>query len=78
MQLMMDPALPPEAFGALVAAMVSISETAGMIPGSTASARWPQQRRLALGEEGALGLAEYVIVLDADPPHILMTHVLLY
>ncbi|MGW5852392.1 hypothetical protein ACWFQ8_31385 [Streptomyces sp. NPDC055254] len=75
---MMDPALSPEVFGALVAAMVSISETAGMIPGSTASARRPQQRRLPLGEEGALGLAEYVIVLDADPPHILMTHVLLY
>ncbi|MFI1286463.1 hypothetical protein ACH4U5_37875 [Streptomyces sp. NPDC020858] len=49
-----------------------------MIPGSTASASRPQQRRLALGEERALGIAEYVIVLDADPPHILMTHVLLY
>lgn len=77
-QLMMDPTLPPNAFGSLVAAMVSITETAGMVPGSTASPRRPQQRRLALGEEGALGIAEYVIVADGAPPHILVTHVQLY
>ncbi|MFD9307776.1 hypothetical protein ACFWCB_34735 [Streptomyces sp. NPDC060048] len=77
-RLMMDPDLPPAVFGAIVAAMVSISETAGRAAGSTASARRPEQRRLALGEEGELGIAEYVIVDDAGPSQILMTQVLLY
>ncbi|MFJ5548700.1 hypothetical protein [Streptomyces sp. NPDC093225] len=77
-QLMMDPSLPPEVFGAIVAAMVTIGEAAGRVPGSTASPRRPQQRRLALGAEGELGIAEYVISRDENPPQIVITHVLVY
>lgn len=77
-ELMMDPALPPDVFGAIVAAMVSIGDTGGMVPGSTASARRPEQRRLALGGQGELGIAEYVVARDADPPQIVITHVLVY
>ncbi|MEV0993278.1 hypothetical protein [Streptomyces sp. NPDC049949] len=77
-QLMMDPALPPEVFGAIVAAMVTIGETGGTVAGSTAALRRPQQRRLALGVEGELGIAEYVISRDEDPPQIVITHVLVY
>ncbi|MGA5559238.1 hypothetical protein [Streptomyces lavendulocolor] len=44
----------------------------------TASAKWPQQRRLPLGTDGALGIAGYVIVVDADPPHIVLTPIQLY
>lgn len=77
-QLMMDPSLPPDVFGAIVAAMVTISETGGMAEGSTASARRPQQRRLVLGAEGELGIAEYVIGRDEDPPQIVITHVLVF
>lgn len=77
-QLMMDPSLPPEVFGAIVAAMVTIGELGGIVPGSTASPRRPQQRRLALGAEGELGIAEYVISRDEDPPQIVITHVLVF
>ncbi|GAA0488683.1 hypothetical protein ACFQ2B_00185 [Streptomyces stramineus] len=48
------------------------------MPGSTASAKWPQQRRLPLGRDGSLGVAEYVIVADAYPPHCVLTRVQLY
>nr|WSX54146.1 hypothetical protein OG409_37690 [Streptomyces sp. NBC_00974] len=46
--------------------------------GSTASPRRPQERRLALGAEGELGIAEYVISRDEDPPQIVITHVLVF
>jgi len=49
-----------------------------MVPGTTASARWPQQRRMPLGPHGSLGVAEYVIVADADEPHCVLTRIQLY
>ncbi|MFD4412421.1 hypothetical protein [Streptomyces sp. NPDC058475] len=77
-ELLMDKDLPGTVFGAIVAATVAINETRGEVPGSTASAKWPQQRRMPLGADGSLGIAEYVIVADADPPHIVLTRVQLY
>ncbi|MFE2684534.1 hypothetical protein [Streptomyces mirabilis] len=77
-ELLMDKALSGAVFGAIVAATVVIDETRGEVPGSTASAKWPQQRRMPLGADGSLGIAEYVIVADADPPHIVLTRVQLY
>ncbi|KAK1177003.1 hypothetical protein B7755_001750 [Streptomyces sp. NBS 14/10] len=49
-----------------------------MVPGSTASVKWPQQRRMPLGRDGDLGVVEYVIVADADPPYIVLTCIQLY
>lgn len=77
-ELLKDPALPGEVFGSIVAATVAINDSRGMVPGSTASAKWPQQRRLPLGTGGSLGVAEYVIVADADPPHTVLTRIQLY
>ncbi|MEU3433076.1 hypothetical protein [Streptomyces sp. NPDC006863] len=77
-ELLMDKDLPGTVFGAIVAATVAINETRGEVPGSTASAKWPQQRRMPLGADGSLGIAEYVITADADPPHIVLTRVQLY
>ncbi|MFF4173644.1 hypothetical protein [Streptomyces sp. NPDC001744] len=77
-ELLMDKNLSGAVFGAIVAATVVINETRGEVPGSTASAKWPQQRRMPLGADGSLGIAEYVIVADADPPHIVLTRVQLY
>ncbi|MFJ6784706.1 hypothetical protein [Streptomyces yangpuensis] len=77
-QLMMDPTLSPDVFGGIVAAMVTIGEMGGLVPGSTASSRRPQQRRLPLGAEGELGIAEYVISRDEDPPRIVITHILVF
>ncbi|MFF4849585.1 hypothetical protein [Streptomyces sp. NPDC001194] len=77
-RLMMDPSLPPDVFGAIVAAVITIGETGGMVLGSTASPRRPHQRRLPLGIEGELGIAEYVINRDEDPPQIVITHVLVF
>jgi hypothetical protein len=77
-ELLMDKALPGDVFGAIVAATVLINETRGEVPGSTASAKWPQQRRLPLGADGSLGIAEYVIVADGKPPHIVLTRIQLY
>lgn len=76
--LLMDPGLPGDVFGAIVAATVLINETSGEVPGATASVKWPQQRRVPLGADGSLGLAEYVIVAEADPPYIVLTRVQLY
>ncbi|GAA1605481.1 hypothetical protein [Streptomyces globosus] len=76
--LLMDPTLPAEAFGAVVAATVLINETRGQVPGSSASAKWPEQRRMPLGADGLLGVAEYVIVAHAEPPQIVLTRVQLY
>ncbi|MGP3975880.1 hypothetical protein ACTWQF_18085 [Streptomyces sp. 8N114] len=39
--LLKDLSLPPEVFGAIVAAKVQINETRGMVSGSTASTRGP-------------------------------------
>ncbi|MFF3958817.1 hypothetical protein ACFYY1_37280 [Streptomyces sp. NPDC001890] len=77
-RLLEDPALPGDVFGAVVAATVVINESRGDVPGSTASSKWPQQRRMPLGADGSLGIAEYVIVADADPPHIVLTRIQLY
>ncbi|MGW9440608.1 hypothetical protein [Streptomyces sp. NPDC055607] len=76
--LLLDPAVPPEVFTAIVALTVTINETRGEVEGSTASAKHPQQRRVALGEDGVLGVAEYVIAAHADPPQIVLTRVQLY
>lgn len=76
--LLMDPALPGDVFGAVVLATVVINETRGEVPGSTASAKWPQQRRMPIGASGSLGIAEYVILAEADPPHIVLTRIQLY
>ncbi|MEV1024900.1 hypothetical protein [Streptomyces sp. NPDC050264] len=73
----METSLPGDVFGAIVAATVAINETRGMVPGSTASPRYPQQRRLPLGKNGDLGIAEYVIA-DAAEPHIVLTRIQLY
>jgi hypothetical protein len=54
-ELLKDLSLPPEVSGAIVAATVQINETKGMVPGSTASRRWPQQRCMPLGANGAIG-----------------------
>ncbi|GGZ49806.1 hypothetical protein GCM10010387_50110 [Streptomyces inusitatus] len=74
--LLADLALPADVFGAIIAVTVQINETKGYVPGSTASARWPQQHRVPLGPDGSLGVAEYVIV--ADVPHCVRTRVQLY
>ncbi|MEU7046702.1 hypothetical protein AB0A77_37460 [Streptomyces varsoviensis] len=76
--LLQDLSLPGEVFGAIVAATVQINQTKGMVPGSTASTRWLQRRRLPLGRDGSLGVAEYVVVADADPPHCVLTRIQLY
>ncbi len=77
-ELLMDVGLSGDVFGAIVAATVVINEHRGEVPGSTASAKWPQQRRMPIGPDGSLGIAEYVIVADADPPHIVVTRIQLY
>ncbi|MFD8789764.1 hypothetical protein [Streptomyces vinaceus] len=75
---MTDPALPPWAVGPLVAAMVEIGETRGLVAGSTAAQDWPECRLLPLGEDGTLGIVEYVIAKDAAPPQVIVTRILLY
>ncbi|GAB2891471.1 hypothetical protein [Streptomyces mayteni] len=70
-----DPATDPRLFSAVFAATVAINEHRGEVPGSTASSKWPQQRRIPLGADGSLGVAEYVIVADAEPPHCVLTRV---
>ncbi|MDH6545887.1 hypothetical protein [Streptomyces sp. SPB4] len=76
--LLLDEALPDEVFAAVVSATVLINTTRGEVPGATASAKWPEQRRMPLGPDGAFGLAEYVIVAHAEPPQIVLTRVQLY
>ncbi|MFJ3914410.1 hypothetical protein [Streptomyces vinaceus] len=76
--LLLDEALPAEVFAAVVAATVLINTTRGEVPGATASAKWPEQRRMPLGPDGSLGVAEYVIVAHAQPPQIVLTRVQLY
>ncbi|MFB7785605.1 hypothetical protein ACFY0N_37085 [Streptomyces vinaceus] len=75
---MTDPALPPWAVGPLVAAMVEIGETRGLVVGSTAAQDWPECRLMPLGEDGTLGIVEYVIAKDAAPPQVIVTRILLY
>lgn len=74
-RLLTDPAINPDLFSAILAATVAINTSRGQVPGHTASPTWPQQRRLPLGPGGALGVAEYVVVADADPPHCVLTRV---
>jgi hypothetical protein len=76
--LLGDLSLPADVFGAIITVTVQINETKGYVPGSTASSRWPQQRRVPLGPDGSLGVAEYVIVAEADEPHCVLTRVQLY
>ncbi|WP_395292210.1 hypothetical protein ACF9IK_00300 [Kitasatospora hibisci] len=76
--LFQDPAVTGAVFSAIVSATVRINAARGLVPGSTASERWPQQRRIALGPGGSLGIAEYVIVADAPEPHCVITRVQLY
>ncbi|MGP3938411.1 hypothetical protein [Streptomyces sp. 6N106] len=76
--LLADLSLSGEVFGAVIAATVQINETRSMVPGSTASGKWPQQRRMPLGHDGSLGVAEYVLVTDADRPHCVLTRVQIY
>ncbi|WP_328863710.1 hypothetical protein [Streptomyces virginiae] len=75
---MTDPALPPWTMGPVVAAMVEIGETRGLVAGSTVAEDWPECWLLPLGEDGALGIIEYVIAKDAAPPQVIVTRVLLY
>ncbi|MET9693572.1 hypothetical protein ACFCYH_01735 [Streptomyces sp. NPDC056400] len=75
---MVDPTLPPWAMGPIVAAMVEIGETRGLVAASTAAEDWPECRLLPLGEDGALGIIEYVIAKDAVPPQVIVTRILLY
>lgn len=77
-RFMTDPALPPWAMGPIVAAMVEIGEARGLVPGSTAAAGWPECRLLPMGEDGAIGIIEYVIAERADPPQMIVTRILLY
>ncbi|GAA2318946.1 hypothetical protein SVIO_098300 [Streptomyces violaceusniger] len=62
-ELLADLSLPGEVFGAIIAAAVQINETRGMVPGSAASVKWHQQRRMPLGRDGVLGVAEYASLL---------------
>ncbi|WKD36623.1 hypothetical protein [Streptomyces xanthophaeus] len=75
---MIDPALPPWAMGPIVAAMVEIGETRGLAAGSTAAEDWPELRLLPLGEDGGLGIVEYVIAKETVPPQVIVTRILLY
>ncbi|MFA7763965.1 hypothetical protein ACGFNX_03710 [Streptomyces sp. NPDC048723] len=75
---MIDPTLPPWAMGPIVAAMVEIGETRGLVAGSTAAEGWPECRLLPLGEDGALGIIEYVIAKDVLPAQVIVTRILLY
>ncbi|MER6387061.1 hypothetical protein ACFXEL_36650 [Streptomyces sp. NPDC059382] len=77
-RFMIDPSLPPWAMGSIIAAMVGIGETRGLVPGSTTAEEWPECRLLPLGEDGTLGIVEYVIAEDAEPPQVIVTRILLY
>ncbi|MFE2728149.1 hypothetical protein [Kitasatospora sp. NPDC059327] len=76
--LFQDPAVTGEVFSAIVSASALINTTRGLVPGSTASDRWPQQRRIPPGSGGSLGVAEYVVVAAAPEPHCVITRVQLY
>ncbi|MFJ5808474.1 hypothetical protein OG906_03065 [Streptomyces sp. NBC_01426] len=77
-RFMIDPNLPPWAMGAIIAAMVGIGESRGLVPGSTTAEEWPECRLLPLGDDGTLGIVEYVIAEDAEPPQVVVTRILLY
>lgn len=77
-ELLADPQISPMLFSAVVALSVEINETRGDVSGHTASVQWPQQRRIPLGKDGILGVAEYVVVADAAEPHCIITRVQLY
>ncbi|MEV6572317.1 hypothetical protein [Streptomyces sp. NPDC051577] len=77
-RFMIDPSLPPWAMGPVIAAMVGIGESRGLVPGSSTAEDWPECRLLPLGEDGTLGIVEYVIAEDAVPPQVIVTRILLY
>ena len=77
-ELLADSQISPELFSAIAALSVEINETRGNVSGHTASAQWPQQRRVPLGKDGHLGVAEYVVVANAAEPHCVITRVQLY
>ncbi|AZQ71917.1 MULTISPECIES: hypothetical protein [Streptomyces] len=74
-QLLLSRAVSPALFSAIIALTVVINETRGDAPGHTASDKWPELRRVALGADGSLGVAEYVVVAYADEPHSVLTRV---
>lgn len=74
-QLLASPAIAPALFSAILALTVVINETRGDVPGHTASAKWPELRRVPLGTDGALGVAEYVVLSYADEPHCILSRV---
>lgn len=74
-RLLTDPATAADLFSAIVALTVAINTSRGDAPGATASEKWPELRRVALGADGTLGVAEYVVVADADEPHCVLTRV---
>ena len=73
--LLADPTTSAELFRAVVALTVEINRTRGAVPGATGSLTWRQQYRVPLGTGGTLGVAEYVVVADADPPYCVLTRV---
>lgn len=77
-ELLADPQISPTLFSTIAALSVEINERRGDVPGHTASAQWPQQRRIPLGKDGILGIAEYVVVTEAAEPHCVITRVQLY
>ncbi|MEV1247559.1 hypothetical protein ACIBO2_49030 [Nonomuraea sp. NPDC050022] len=77
-ELLADPQISPTLFSAIVALSVEINETRGDVSGQTTSAQWPQQRRVPLGKNGILGVAEYIVVADAAEPHCVITRIQLY
>lgn len=77
-ELLADPQISPVLFSAIAALSVEINETEGEVPGHTASAQWPEQRRIPLGKDGILGVAEYIVVANAAEPHCVITRVQLY
>ncbi|MEU8252125.1 hypothetical protein [Nonomuraea sp. NPDC048916] len=77
-ELLADPQISPVLFSAIAALSVEINETRGGVPGHTASPQWTQQRRVPLGTDGILGVAEYVVVADAEEPHCVITRVQVY
>ncbi|MCB5170250.1 hypothetical protein LG634_36310 [Streptomyces bambusae] len=74
-RILVDPLLDGRVFSAVVALTVAINETRGEVPGHTASDKWPELRRIPVGRDGSLGLAEYVVAARAEEPHCVLTRI---
>ncbi|OIV36999.1 hypothetical protein BIV57_13505 [Mangrovactinospora gilvigrisea] len=74
-QILTDPSVPPQLFSEVIALTVRINELRGELPEATADPEWPAMRRVGIGKDGALGVAEYVIMADADEPHVVLTRI---